>query len=386
MNKIRKNILALFASLVLISPGVTLADKGVFSTKPSTNNGQKWRIAYYEGGEYATYQKHLTNIVKELMQMGWIKTAEIPKPDGEETRQIWDWLSADSQSDYIEFVGDAHYSSNWDESIRTETVNNIVKRLNQENDIDLIIAMGTWAGKDLANYRHKTSTLVFSSSDPLTAGIIKSVEDSGYEHVHASIDPDRFARQVQVFHEIVGFERLGIAYEDTVEGRSYAAISAIEELAEERNFEIVRCYTHSDVSDKNIAERDIINCFDKLVKSSDAVYVTRQGGVNSRSIPSLVDIANSNNIPTFSQSGSDEVSYGFLASLSRAGGKYVGEFYAQTIAKVLNGAKPNELDQHFQEPPKIALNLRTAEIIGFDPPVVLLGAADELFNEIESPQ
>jgi len=42
---------------------------------------------------------------------------------------------------------------------------------------------------------------------------------------------------------------------------------------------------------------------------------------------------------------------------------------------------PNELDQLFEEPPKIAINLKTAELIGFDPPVIILGAADEIFTE-----
>ena len=49
-------------------------------------------------------------------------------------------------------------------------------------------------------------------------------------------------------------------------------------------------------------------------------------------------------------------------SLSQASYKYVGEFNAKTIAKTFNGAKPRELGQLFEEPPKIAINLKTAEI------------------------
>ena len=95
----------------------------------------------------------------------------------------------------------------------------------------------------------------------------------------------------------------------------------------------------------------------------------------------LVDIANEHKLPTFSQTGSEHVKSGVLVSLSRAGHKYVGDFHARTIAKVFNGAMPNDLNQLFQEPPKIAINLKTAEVIGFDPPVVLLGAADEIFDD-----
>ena len=159
----------------------------------------------------------------------------------------------------------------------------------------------------------------------------------------------------------------------------------LEKLAKERKFELVRCYTKSDIADVTQAEKSVIDCFNRLVNEVDAIYVTVQGGVNKRSIPALVKIANEHKIPTFSQSGSEEVKDGFFVSLSQAGFKYIGEFHAETFAKVFNGAKPNQLDQLFQEPPKIAINMKTAEIIGFDPPVVLLGAADEIYRTIQKP-
>jgi hypothetical protein len=43
------------------------------------------------------------------------------------------------------------------------------------------------------------------------------------------------------------------------------------------------------------------------------------------------------------------------------------------------------LDQVFEEPKKISINLKTAVAIGYDPPVDVLGAADEIFEDIESP-
>jgi ABC-type uncharacterized transport system substrate-binding protein len=261
----------------------------------------------------------------------------------------------------------------------------IIERLNKRKDIDLMIAMGTWAGQDLANDKHSTPTEVISASDPIASGIIKSVEDSGFDHIHAQIDPYRYERQLRVFHDIVGFKKMGICYEDTEAGRSYAAVDTVEKISKERGFQIVRAFTKSDVADTKLAEESVKKAFKDLVKKCDAIYVTVQGGVSYRSIPKLVEITNSHQIPTFSQSGSEEVKYGFLASLSQAGFKYIGEFHAQIIAKILNGAQPRKLRQLFEEPPKIAINLKTAEIIGFDPPVDILLAADEIFQEIRNP-
>ncbi len=380
-----------FFSLILIAclscASVLAADKALFSMDPVTNKGKKWRVAYYEGGPYIDYQQIFTETVRGLMKLGWIETAELPTQKGEETKTLWQWLETKAKSNYLEFPKDAYYSADWVNKTRTETVARLMERLTKTKDIDLLIAMGTMAGQDFANDKHRVPTVVLSTSDPIASGIVKSVEDSGFEHLHATIDPKRYERQVRVFHEIINFKKLGIVYENSVNGRSFAAIDLVEKVAKERGFEIIKCFSLDEsIDDAQDRNESVKKCFNELVGKVDAIYVTVQGGVNEKTIPELVKIGNEKHIPTFSQSGSSEVKYGFLLSLSQAGFKYVGEFHAQTIAKILHGAKPNQLGQLFEEPPKIAINLKTAEVIGFDPPIVLLGAADEIFHEIVSPK
>ena len=381
----RVSIIALVLVFATCLP-LLAADKDNFSITPKTNDGKKWRIGYYEGGAYIDYQKIFTETIKGLMKIGWIEQAEIPPQKGEQTKELWAWLNTQAKSEYIEFIKDGHYSADWDDKTREKTAAAVIQRLNRKSDIDLMIAMGTWAGQDLANDKHKTWTEVISASDPIAAGIVKSVKDSGYPYLHAQVDPFRYERQVRVFHDIIEFKKMGICYEDTEAGRSYAAIDKVEKVAKERGFEIVRAYTKSDVADVKIAEESVKNAFRELVGKCDAIYVTVQGGVSYRSIPALVEIANESEIPTFSQSGSEEVKYGFLASLSQAGFKYIGQFHAEILAKMFNGAEPGELEQLFEEPPKIAINIKTAEVIGFNPPVDIMLAADEIFNDIEVPK
>lgn len=385
MKGLKEVIFFVCVLVLMIHAPATASEKKDFPTSPTTNNGAKWQVGYYEGGEYIDYQKIFTETIKGLMKLGWIETTSLPPQKGEQTKELWDWLATKAKSKYITFVRDAHYSANWDDKLREKTASKVIQRLNVKKDIDLMIALGTWAGQDLANNNHSTPTEVISASDPVASGIIKSVDDSGFDHVHAQIDPYRYERQVRVFHDMVGFKKLGICYEDTEAGRSYAAIEKVEKVAKERGITIVRCFTKSDVADQKLAEESVKRAFRELVKKSDAIYVTVQGGVNYKSIPELVNITNSQQIPTFSQSGSEEVKYGFLASISQAGFKYIGEYHAEITAKILNGAKPRELPQLFEEPPKIAINLKTAEIIGFDPPVDILLAADEIFQEIKTP-
>jgi ABC-type uncharacterized transport system substrate-binding protein len=190
-----------------------------------------------------------------------------------------------------------------------------------------------------------------------------------------------------IFHDMVGFKKLGVAYEDTVAGRSYAAVDAIEKVAADKGFEVIRCFTQSDISDQKMINKSVINCFEKLVTQVDAIYVTVQGGVNAKTIPKLVQLTHENKIPTFSQLGSTEVKQGFLLSIARKGGfKSAGRYFAALFAQIFNGARPRELSQVFEEDQNFAINLKTAEIIGFYLYADIIAAADEIYRQIEVPE
>ncbi len=358
-----------------------------FGTSPVLNNGQKWRIVFYEGGTHANYYYYLEATIRGLMKLGWIKKADLKEVQSrrKDTRRLWNWLANSSESDYLEFVEGGYYSANWDDDLRHANRSRLLRRLTSGEEINLVIAMGTWAGLDLANDEHSVPTIVMSTSDPVESGIIKSQDDSGYDHVHARVDPYRYERQLRIFHDIIKFEKLGIAFEDSIYGRSYSAIDTVEKVAADIGFDVVKCYTKSDISDTDIASESVIRCFDKLSKEVDAIYVTIQGGVNTESIPRLVEIANKNSIPTFSQLGSKEVEQGFLFSISRPGFKPAGLFLSATIAQVLNGARPRQLKQVFEETPSIAINLKTAEIVGLYLYADILAAADTIYRDIKNP-
>jgi len=386
MEALFKTVSLILIVFFMFNVSAVAADKKNFSATPTTNDGQKWRIGYSEGGEYVDYQKSLIATVKRLMEMGWIEEQEIPPQSGFQTKELWKWLASKARSNYLQFVEDFHYSAGWDKKLRKKTAAEIIRRL-KDKQIDLLLALGTWTGQDIANNQHNVPTVVMSASNALSSGIIKSIEDSGYDHILARMDPFRDERQISIFHDVIEFRKLGLAYENTSEGKSYAALKSVEKIAKERGFEIVSCYIAKESESGTAVEEQVKQCFEKLGKSAEAIYVTVQPLVsNPKAITDWVKIFNSHRIPTFSQSGSDEVKYGLLMSISHGGFKYVGRYYAEVISKICNGAKPRQLDQVFEGPPKIAINLKTAVIIGYDPPVDVLGVADEIYQEIQDPK
>ena len=382
-----KNAVVCLVILLSLFYSKAYGNEASISPKKPANVG-KWRIAYYEGGEYIDYRKTLIATINGLVALGWIDNMNFDPSKLKGTREIWNRISDNSTSFFIQFVPDAFYSASWDDSIRKKTTASIIDRFNKKKDIDLVIAMGTWAGQDLANNRHNVPTVVMSASNALKSKIIKSIEDSGYDHVHARIDPKREENQLRLFYNTVKFKKLGVIYEDTVAGRSYAAIDEIEKLSRELGFEIKRCFAEGDIPDPHVADLNFINCFEKLVKTADAIYVTAHSGVNTRTISKLVEIAIEHEIPTFSQPGSDEVKYGLLLSLSRKSFRQVGLFEAAVIAKIFNNAKPRELPQVFEPSSTLAINLKTSELIGFsiNLPIEVLAAADEFYREIIRPE
>lgn len=385
MNRWRSVILVIIIALFSSSQTWSSA-KDNYSYQPIANAGKKWRIGYYQGGFSSAYYPYLFATVKGLSDLGWVERFELPVNRDHDTQALWSWLINNVKSNYIEFVADAYYNANWDSNQRTVIRKNIIDRLNNKKDIDLIIAMGTWAGKDLATKEHATPTMVMSTTDPLKAGIIASNEDSGLDHVFARVDPGRWERQIRIFHKLIGFKKLGIAYENSNLGRSYAAIDIVDKIAKEKGFEVIKCFTQDDIPDSDVASASVIKCFEDLASQVDALYVVIQSGINAKSIPKLVSIANKYRIPTFSQQGSDEVRYGFLMSIAREGGfAPVGRFLAISMAKIFNGAKPRQLTQVFEEAPAIAINLKTAETIGLYLHAEVLAAADEIYRDEDSP-
>lgn len=378
----------LIVFLILMLWPLTLLAQGLqaFSATPALPAGKVIRLAYLEAGPFPNYPPNLVAFVKGLAGLGWLENPDIPDfEDPSDARSIWNWLVKNAKSDKLSFVADGFYAEDWNKEQRKTVKAQLVERLHKKKDIDFIIALGTWAGQDMADAQIKTPVMVFSASDPLKAGIVKTNEYSGWPHLHARVDPTRYQRQVQLFHDIVGYRKLGVVYENTPEGRTYAAIADVEKMAAEIGFEVVSCFSVNQTPDLKQANSSVVECHEFLAPKVDAVYITNQTGVNDANMPAMMAPLLKRRIPTFSQPGSQLVKLGALMSIAQAGFKYVGEFHARTAGQIFNGATPGDLPQIFEDPPKISLNLETAKTIGYNPPIEILVAADEIFRKIEKP-
>ncbi len=375
-----KKCLILFITLI-----TTAILMGEVSSKPgAVKSTKQWRVGYYQGGEYVDYQMNFLGILQGLKELDWIEYDEIPESiRNGEVKDMWAWLGKSVKSDYLVFAQDAFWDANWEQDTREKLREEILRRLgDEERKLDLMFAAGTWAGLDIVNDRHDTPTIVFSTSDPVQSGIIPSYDSNRYDHTFVVCFPYRFRAQLQIFHEIVGFHRLGVVYEDTETGRSYASLATIHEMAQEYDFEVIEEHCVQDRPDKEQTLKDLIACHKRLAPRIDAMYLTEFETMEPKNMEILLHPFFEYKIPTFSQSGIEEVPYGVLMSLGSEDPVYVGRFVAKTIGRILNGATPGKQENRFNSPPRLSINMETARRIGFDVPMDVLEMSDNVYNEI----
>lgn len=345
---------------------------------------KKWRAVYVEGGGYTDYQQILAATAQGLAKLGLIKHGDVPIPLGtDDTRPMWDWLAENAGGERIEFLKDGYYSAGWDEKRRDANKKALLRRIRERGDVDMIFAYGTWAGLDMATDEHSVPVFSMSVTDAVQAGIVDSVTDSGLDHVHAQLEPDRYKRQITVFHDIFKFKKLGIPYEDTPEGRSDVALASIEEAAQELGIELVRCTTALNVqADQSFA--NLRRCVADLSRTSDAVYITTNSGVQWNRMKELLQPIIEAGVPSFSQSGIEETKLGVLMSLAQSSFASEGSFGAESVSKVMAGARPRDVGQVFESPLGLAINLKMAMLIGWNPPFEILAAVDAIYQDLKN--
>lgn len=338
---------------------------------------QPWRIAYFEGGPYKEFSDSLHGLLSAFHDRGWLP--EAPHSSLHTSRELWNW-AADQKSVYVDFSRDRYYTADWDRDQRAAVRRQLYRDLSAD-EADMVLGMGTWAGLDLKDKEPGVPVVLMAVSDALNVGMFKNDEPGNPPWLHVRLDPQRNMRQLRIFHDTVAFSTLGVVFQDTMEGRSYAALDAVHSVARERGFKVKTCAI-PDEGGREAEEKRLLECYKELTGKVEAFYVTENWALNKKTFPLLVAHTLENRMPTFSQMGAGEVRAGLLMSLSSANFLHVGEFTADIISRIMEGETPGALPMVFEDPPVIALNMMTAKKIRYTMPIDVLDASDQIFLEI----
>ena len=380
MSITRRDWMAACSLLAGWGPGIALAD-GKATPAPLRNQGRPWRIGYAESLAFRNFTGTLSGLVQGLSRSGWMGDVKgLPyAANATDAAAMWRWLAAQPK-DFIDWVPDAFYP------MMSEADPQPILRRRQSGDLDLMLVMGTAAGQKLATAAHNTPTLVFSATNPIAAGFARSETDSGMNHVWAHMDLSRTKRQLRIFHDTCGFRTLGVTFENSAGGRGVASIPQVEEMARTLGFTLRHRHVQRPANVKNPADmrvyyEQLAKAWRELSTEVDAMYLTF-GQWELERLHALLQPFFGRKVPTFSQSGQEEVERGALMSMARADFLGIGTFGAATLARVLHGAKPRSLPQVYFDTPAIAVNVEVAELINFRIPFEALLSADTIYPKI----
>ena len=223
------------------------------------------------------------------------------------------------------------------------------KFVNQNADV--VVGVGTISAQSFIKYASKGETkLIFSSvTDPLGAGLVKSLETPGNNTSGVSnfveLEP-----QLKLFETIQPkLKRLGILY-NPGEVNSVSIVNKLETLAPNYNFNLVK---QSVAKTADVAQNAV-----RLAENSDAIYIGNDNTALS-SLQSVIKAAQNAKIPVY-VSDTDAVEQGAVAALGP--NQYeVGLQTGKMIVRVLQGADINTIPVEFPDKTELYLNLIAAE-------------------------
>ncbi len=234
---------------------------------------------------------------------------------------------------------------------------------------DLMIPITTPSTQAIiqANEEFKYPVVFAAVTDPVGAGIVKSLQNPGGS-VTGSTDAAPLKHQFEIFKQILpNIKTLGILY-NPGDNSSATPVKEAKELAKQMGWTIIEA-TSPKTGDVPAAMQKLVG--DKV----DAVFVPLDNTVLS-AMDSVVKIGNEAKIPVLS-SDSDSVGQGALVS---SGYTHFSTGYAAGFlaSRVLKGENPSNIPIANAQDLNIYVNLKSAEKLGIKISPEILKTAQKL--------
>lgn len=370
-------------SLILITSALLLvASAFLLPTDTAYANKDVFRVAYIEGDPYVNYAGYLSGLVMGLAEEGFVDPVDGWgfSEGSDDAGLIWSWLK-DHSGQEIEFVQSEFYSLI---SMTEEEKKELVRHLNQDKPVDLVLVMGTAAAKFVRQNGIQGNAMIMSVTNAYQAGIVEGIEYSGIPNVWAHMSPNRYYNQLNVFYDLFRFQRVGIVYEDSETGRNEISYQDIRQFARDKGIALVEVPVSANQSTDGpeAYEAKMIEAYHSLAGKVDAVYLTNSGFRTASRIPEYLAPFYQAGIPVFSQTGKNDVSNGATMTIFRYGFTEIGAFCADRFINIKNGEQPGDLEQGYDETQAICFNITAAEQAGVQIPFKALLSADTIYTKI----
>ncbi|MBO8126589.1 MAG: ABC transporter substrate-binding protein [Firmicutes bacterium] len=235
--------------------------------------------------------------------------------------------------------------------------------------VDLILAVATPTAQAAANVTKDIPILITAVTDPVSAGLVKSIERSG-TNVAGTSDLNPVGEQLALFKEIdARIKRIGVVY-NAGETNSVVQVKLAQREAAKLGLKLVEAAVSN--------SSEVYQAALSLVGRVDGIYVPTDNTVVS-ALESVVKVAAENDLPVIAGE-ENSVARGCLATV---GIDYyrLGYQTGEIAVDVLTGrAKPQDMAIQYQKDMKLVINLKAAEEQNVKLPQSLLDRADEILK------
>ncbi|MGE5654187.1 MAG: ABC transporter substrate-binding protein [Bacillota bacterium] len=243
------------------------------------------------------------------------------------------------------------------------TAQSIAQKMVGDKD-DLILAIATPAAQAVAKATTTIPTLITAVTDPVSAGLAKSMEQPG-GNITGTTDMNPVAKQLELVKQLSpSAKKIGIPY-NAGETNALVQVKIARQAASNLGLELVEVT----VTNTN----DVAQAVQSLVGRVDALYIPSDNTVVS-AFASVLKVAEKAKLPTIC-AGSDIVQQGGLATW---GIDYyqLGRQTGEMAIRIINGQKPAVMPIESLKDVRLVINKAAAEKIGLTIPTPLLQQAE----------
>ncbi len=235
--------------------------------------------------------------------------------------------------------------------------------------VDLVFAISTPSSQDIAAVTKEIPILFCAVTDPVAAGLVKSLEAPG-ANVSGTTDRSPVAQQLDLITKILpNVKKLGTVY-NPGEVNSVSSVKEIKAEAAKRGMTIVEAPAANSSAVKMAAE--------SLVGKVDLIHIPTDNTV-VLAFESVVKVCLDNKIPLFA-ADVDSVSRGAIAALA-VDYYRMGRQTGAMARRILDGkAKISEMPVEFQKELLLYLNPKIAEQMGVKLPDTLVKEAAKIIK------
>lgn len=256
-----------------------------------------------------------------------------------------------------------------------------IHELASRSDIDLIFTIGTHSTKRMVKAEKKTPIVYTIVGDPQNAGIVSDWKSSGANYTGVET-PEYYTKVVRLMHHFVSFKSLGMIYLKGSPSHE-AGIRQIRELSRQIGFKFVAKGFPLRDENRIRFQRDQIRSNMQSAIADVCPQVEAFFVQTSSTFTKEFDLFMTAFLRHRTVSAGDptNIQKGLVMGIGKDAKRF-GRQCAQYAVKILEGTAPADLPMDTGVKLSVDVNLKAAEMVGFDPPFELISGADNLYQDV----